>query len=440
MASDVSIQEKTKQILYKCCPQKAGPKTVVCVNCGNGYHIVCANNSKDSFVYLKGLLISCCKENDNISLKDDDILCELEKYKKKCSELTEMNEEYERLNIEMTEQKNSLEAKINDMKMQYELLVQNNELYKELNKELQEKNKLQQIIIDERKTKTYADAVVEPKEENIKTPKLIIDTKNEAETSQIFEEIKNEIYTKTSIPIEWMKAVNTNKIMLQCKKFEDIHLVENILKKQASDKFKISIQKLKNPLVKITGIDMEIHSRENILHDIVNRNNIDEQDVNIKHVYINKKNSKQTAIIELSKSAYAKIMKDEKMYIGYHRCKVWNEYNLNKCFNCSQYGHSSKNCQYESKCAKCAGNHKTYECKSKTIKCAVCCMRNSKYKENNATDHMATEINKCPSYKKLLKRVISDTDYPSDKIPKTDLEDSSGKKDKKNKIIQTDQN
>ena len=44
---------------------------------------------------------------------------------------------------------------------------------------------------------------------------------------------------------------------------------------------------------------------------------------------------------------------------------------------------------------------------------------------------MPTEINKCPSYKKLLKRVISDTDYPNDKIPKFDLEDSSGKKDKK---------
>lgn len=54
-----------------------------------------------------------------------------------------------------------------------------------------------------------------------------------------------------------------------------------------------------------------------------------------------------------------------------------------QCFNCQMYGHGERGCSVKTKCANCAGRHKTNECTNKDkIKCANC---NEKHTSNDKT-------------------------------------------------------
>ena len=60
-------------------------------------------------------------------------------------------------------------------------------------------------------------------------------------------------------------------------------------------------------------------------------------------------------------------MKDKKIYIGSQRCKIFDEFNLNICYNCCNYNHNSKKCTNDKKCPKCAEKHTLDECKSSIL-------------------------------------------------------------------------
>lgn len=64
-----------------------------------------------------------------------------------------------------------------------------------------------------------------------------------------------------------------------------------------------------------------------------------------------------------------------KLYADGRRLNVV-ETDLNKevrrCYNCQRYGHLAKPCSSAVACGRCAGNHDTKDCKSKTNKCVNC--------------------------------------------------------------------
>lgn len=53
---------------------------------------------------------------------------------------------------------------------------------------------------------------------------------------------------------------------------------------------------------------------------------------------------------------------------------------LTQCYNCQMFGHGSNNCNVKTFCSKCAGPHKTFDCKVDFIKCANC------HDEHKSTD------------------------------------------------------
>lgn len=119
----MAIIPETIEILYQCstsstsstasvkkCSAATTPKTLVCVICGNAYHISCAKKIK-SLVYIKGYLIKCCRENSFKPKTTEEIL--INDYKTK---LNENNETIKNLKIELQNYKEAnepLDAKLN---------------------------------------------------------------------------------------------------------------------------------------------------------------------------------------------------------------------------------------------------------------------------------------------------------------------------------------
>ena len=83
---------------------------------------------------------------------------------------------------------------------------------------------------------------------------------------------------------------------------------------------------------------------------------------------------------------------NDRITLGLRPCKVYDRYNIKRCYKCQKFGHYAKECSEERPvCGKCAGDHNTTECQSEQLKC-INCVRNV------VTDcHHAVSDAGCPS-------------------------------------------
>lgn len=156
----MSAVPETIDILYKCsepplkkCTAINTPKTLVCINCGNAYHISCAKKSK-TFIYIKGYLIKCCRTNSIKLTNFDSLHNEIQELNDNLIErdeiinkLTAENNTYKQNNTTLNEELNSIKLKnnlSNDVSLSDNTTKNLNNKCKELEKKcqnLQEENK-----------------------------------------------------------------------------------------------------------------------------------------------------------------------------------------------------------------------------------------------------------------------------------------------------------
>ena len=81
--------------------------------------------------------------------------------------------------------------------------------------------------------------------------------------------------------------------------------------------------------------------------------------------------------------------------IGYHKHKVTNyePKNVQQCFKCQKFGHTTHNCPNSDTCRKCSENHPAKSCKTDEPKCPNC-----------QGPHPST-FKGCPKYKEEIKKV-----------------------------------
>ena len=88
------------------------------------------------------------------------------------------------------------------------------------------------------------------------------------------------------------------------------------------------------------------------------------------------------------------------LLVGYDACIIYDAVEPQRCFNCSGYNHTSKNCNTQKACPKCSLVHNLSECKSSTVKC-INCINSSSGSSGVDADHAAWDKN-CPFYKNKL--------------------------------------
>lgn len=108
-----------------------------------------------------------------------------------------------------------------------------------------------------------------------------------------------------------------------------------------NDKFDIVHETLKKPRFKITNIEVNL-DKNALQQDIANRNNFPVEDVHIVHVYKSLTSGKLSAIMETTGTVYQSIMETKKVFVGWQRCPVYEDHNVNMCYNCCGYNHSKK--------------------------------------------------------------------------------------------------
>lgn len=107
---------------------------------------------------------------------------------------------------------------------------------------------------------------------------------------------------------------------------------------------------------------------------------------------------------------FGKIMVDSKLRIGWDVCRVYEAFDIIRCFNCSDYHHLSKNCTSKKRCPKCAGEHSLLECESTIESCCNCLDVANSLKITLATNHSATSPD-CPVYLRKINTQRQRTNY-----------------------------
>lgn len=324
--------------------------------------------------------------------------------------------------IHEAEVKNLMVKVENLEKLNYEIADKNSVL-KDLNNELKASNQLlrektsdQVFNLESANQRSYASAV---KDNHVKLtkniPKIIVEPSTTQNAEELTCEIKKLLVDKKNINFKKLLTTKQNKIIISTTNTVNVDEFKEMLSSVTADA-KIEQEEINKPRLKIVGAELfdKLESNTDIISDIRERNTFQESDqIDIVHKYLNDKNKKWTMIVEVNSGAYLRIMKNKKIFVGCCNCTVYDDYNVNICYKCNRYGHSSKKCTNNECCRYCAGEHASKDCQQKeNLQCINCTTSNEKYKTNRRTDHAADDKTKCDTYKYKVQQVIKRSDYP----------------------------
>lgn len=140
-----------------------------------------------------------------------------------------------------------------------------------------------------------------------------------------------------------MSKVENGTVFIKCSSAQDSEAIVQTLNSENNNILTAKACEKNNPQIRITNILSDV-GKEELADDIINRNQLPPNSVIITYTY-KQKNDNHAALAQVTCDAYAKIMKTEHVFVGYQNCKVYDNYNINRCKNCCGYNHSFKICK-----------------------------------------------------------------------------------------------
>lgn len=376
MSDSIKIREDS--ICANCNSVPAHGQCIQCFNCKSHFHAVCEITDKDAQVGTKTLVTCFLAASTKANFK---FFCD------SCLTNMEINiADGENHKINQLEKKvDSLENKIDEIST----LLKSPQI---LSKRLPSKNL--SIWNDKDKLAT----VKAPPSKSV----LIIKKTENIETDNANKEnIENTIMTN-NIPVSKSFKNRTGDLVLVCESTDSRDELKNLVA-SANDQIVMNTPSVKRPSVSIVGLPRE-YKKEEVLKMLVMQNGYIKQFSNINniedHIDINtirplRNNPDKYQVF----ATVSNILREgfqhhnNKVTLGLISCRVYDRYNIKRCYNCQNFGHFAKDCSTPDThtCGKCSAAHKTIDCSSYDSRC-INCVRN----ELDQVDHQTSSFN-CPS-------------------------------------------
>lgn len=167
-----------------------------------------------------------------------------------------------------------------------------------------------------------------------------------------------------------------------------------------SDNYEVQLTELKKPKIKIVGMSDEL-SAEEIVEKIKAQNEVvQESEMKVVHQYTGFRGY-YSAVIEVDGKTFSNLLDAGRVFIDFDSCRVMEDLNVTRCFNCCQYYHKSKECKNKMACQKCGGEHDTKNCSSAELKCVNCQVAVDTFKVKLDVNH-ASYDRSCPMFKRKV--------------------------------------
>lgn len=116
-------------------------------------------------------------------------------------------------------------------------------------------------------------------------------------------------------------------------------------------------------------------------------------------------------IVEIDKRSFRKVMKDKVLKLYGKECSLREYITLKRCMRCYGFHHEAAHCNNNITCGRCAGAHKTTQCKNrKNPKCANCHAANMERGLDLNTNHCAW-WKQCEVFRELKEIERQNIDY-----------------------------
>lgn len=246
-----------------------------------------------------------------------------------------------------------------------------------------------------KKAKSYAEEVKMSNNESV----VIVKPKEAQNSNKTEMELKN-VIDPTAINFGNVRKFPKGGIAIECNNAKDSSELVKLVNEKMSEKYEVTMPELKNPKVKIIGMDNELTEDE--LVNVMKRQNewLANAEIKVLNIYKTKSN-KWCAILELNPENFEQCMQWKKVKVMWTACRIVEDLNVFRCFKCNGYNHKQINCTNKVTCKVCALNHHSSVCKSKKEECVNCKVANDKFKLKLNTNHTATS-EKCAVYKRKI--------------------------------------
>lgn len=427
---------------YKCHP-KQKVQIKVCLICENVYHNSDCQRNKN-VTYLGNILIICPEHPDlditsiatNFVL-DSTVKTIIAQVKAQTGQQVKQDILKKVSNNTVSSEHGSNNSSLSTNEVPTCALTTEVSLLKQLNSEILDKNMLLKELITTLKSRiqdleshtnvvqqtvSYANALSSNFTKVKSVPTLIVKAKQDKDKVDTHKSVINKIINDVKLPVDKVSELTNGSVIIKCSSASGSAKMESELIKSLGDKYEVFQEEKSLARLKIVNINNTM-DKESLEADINIRNfEGTKLSCTVIHTFPNLNNKKQNAIITVSAEAHSFICnkKDYKLHVGHESCVVYDDLNLNLCFNCGGTGHSAKKCTNPTACLRCAGDHNTKACENvTTVNCINCVNRNNKFNTNLNTNHLPSDTNLCTNLRFVINRKITKTDYNiKPRIPK----------------------
>lgn len=260
------------------------------------------------------------------------------------------------------------------------------------------KNNINSINLLETNEKTYS-SVVKNKSLIVK-PKKKIDDLNKTKI-----ELKNKIKpAEMGIGITMKGGTKDGGVVLQYDGNKDI---KDKIQSNLGQNYEVFernvISKYRMRIAGISGDEYE-QPDGSLIENLICQNDLNINPSDVKIIHRSKlKNEKFGLSIEMDKGVYEDLKSKERVFIGWSRCGIYDDFGMIRCYKCWGFGHFARVCRSEICCPKCAGGHRGVDCESEVKKCINCLKSNKKFKLNLNINHDVWDKN-CATFQRMVEQ------------------------------------
>lgn len=158
---------------------------------------------------------------------------------------------------------------------------------------------------------------------NINIPKIIVSRKTADDKTNMKEKVSHFLTIDKHIQTKFIN----DEITITCMNAESAVAAEKCLSTYLANLYNINKEALKNPIVKIIGVENNFGMHTESIENDINTRNFSKFDsqTRVLHIYENTKKKTYTVILEVSAEIH-KYIKDNKgkVFVGHQNCKTYD--------------------------------------------------------------------------------------------------------------------
>lgn len=241
-------------------------------------------------------------------------------------------------------------------------------------------------------------------------PVVVIRPKNVKQTNDTTKKDLRENMSPTASKVCGVRNVANGGVIVECESEagSDVFMKDATVK--LGENYIVSIPTKRSPKIRIIGMSEQFSSSTLIEKMVAQNKEYFCNDYSAEVVSTFKIKNRFGAKIIVDPSSFAKIMTNAKLRLGWDICRVYEDLDLTRCYNCSGYHHLAKNCTSKKQCPKCAGEHTMLECISTVESCCNCLEAASSLNLAIDAKHSALSPD-CPVYERKINAQRRRTNY-----------------------------